>query len=243
METKLQRLIDWLDLERRFPTEEERYRKYLLFLVVIKLTSFMMLGTNILGQGWGNLWFKVGLVLHISFFILTICLYMMNGVWSFLIRTLPCVVSSALVIVAGCIVVGPVALILALVLTVLYNRKRFNQYCKHKSLCLYVVITYIITSDTAETLYENMFVRSFGEGRMLRLAMLLISCVPLVLLWIVLKREAAKGKSFLETVRATTLIVPSFLVCVLGCMTLCPLKFLSDNYIFGETDHDFLAMD
>lgn len=116
--------------------------------------------------------------------------------------------------------------------------KRFKIYARYKNYCGYILATLAITGGAMIAFGSGMVAGSFDN----KVLAFFVTMIPLFLLWMLLKHEVEKGRSFVEAMRIMALITPSFLLCLWAFLTVVPVKYFSGQSLFGEEGSDYLAL-
>ncbi len=236
------KIKDFFNLAKRFPTEEERYKKYIMLLAVLKLTTFCVLVSGVayiaFGSSWMTFWTDLRLVLRLFLGVLLFCIFYKGRVFHFLLRTLPCLALSLFLMVMAGIFIGPLSLLAALGLSVFFNRKRFKIFGRYKNFCWYILANLVISGGVALSTKFGLLTGSFSDS----LLAFFLTLGPFFLLWMLLKHEVEGGRSFVETMRVIALTGSAFLFFLFSFMTVVPVKYISGKSLFGEDDNDYLAL-
>ena len=236
------KIKDCLNLAKRFPTEEERYKKYILLLAVLKLTTFCVLLSGVayiaFGSGWRTFWTDLRLVLRVFLVVLLFYIFYKGRVFHFLLKTLPCLALSLFVMVMAAIFISPLAVLAVLGLSVFFNRKRFKIIARYKNFCWYILANLVISGGVALSIKNGLLTGSMTDS----LLAYFLTLGPFFLLWMLLKHEVEGGRSFVETMRIMSLISSVFFFFLFSFLTVVPVKYLSGKSLFGEDDNDYLAL-
>ena len=226
-----------LSFEKRFPTEEERYEKYIWLL---KLSIF--------GQICAYLATKVSdiaalhLIQPVNMFLwFLINIIILQTAWKsralhFLFRLWLCASSSVFITVVLMQFFGFLPAVLGSIIAIFANRKHLKVFLRYKSFLKYVAVW------AGLSLLVFMVNHLGVMGTDSTLLYILKRVLVFYMFWRLLQHECAQGRPFRETIRILLLmsVIPIFLL--IGWFSILPIGPLSGKKIFGEEGHDFLAM-
>lgn len=240
----LKACLDWKNV---LSNENKRCNCYMLFLMVLSFVQFCVNAAMIAPDNSLSFLLLPASLLQIvlSFVLLGISIYICykNKVWHFLFRLLPCALVSLILlsIVQG--ILGPVGLAIWVIASIYVNRHYFKPMGHYQHYTFYyfaciiisiivgVFIIYVTMNGTSDSVME------------LSLFMGLIAGLSMTaLLWYLLSKDIAKGKTFYEGLRTVTLLPASFMFLLIGLLTILPVKFFSGEHLFGEAGNDYLQM-
>lgn len=236
-----------LDWKNGLASEEDRCNKYMLFLMVLTFVQFCSSAAAIApDNALSFLLLPASLlevVLSLAMLVLSIYICYKNKVWHFLFRLVPCTLVS--LILLGLIqgILGPVGLAIWVIASICLNRHYFKPIGNYQGYIFYYFAC-IVMSTIAGVVIMYTALNAASDGAIgLSMFMGLIAGLAMTaLLWRLVAKEIANGRTFYEALRIATLIPVAFMFLLIGLLTFVPVKFFSGKHLFGEEGHDYLMM-
>lgn len=252
------------NLEEHFPTEESRYSAYikLLYLAlvcgalgrvldVMNRPTVHMVGYRQVVEEPSMLVMIFTFICSIGLIIASVCIvytsiyvFVKSGTMQFLIRLLIGFLIGAIFMAIITSIFGPGGIIISAVVAVIANRKRLAILKKYQAFVWYglggVILPFIFLLVGVGIALIGTYMKSSIAYLGFILA-LMFFVVPTLVIHYALRRERAKGRSFLETIRLLNVVPIICLCCFFSYLTLTHIDGLSGDSIFGPSGHDFLA--
>lgn len=252
------------NLEKRFPTEESRYSAYIKFLYlalvcgalgrvldVMNRPTVHMVGYRQVVEEPSMLVTIFTLACIIGLIIASVCIgytslyiFVKSGTMQFLIRLLIGFLIGAILMAIITSIFGPGGIIISVVAALIANRKRLAILKKYQAFVWYglggVILPFIFLIVGIGIALVGTYMKSSIAYLGFILA-LMFFVVPTLVIHYALRRERAKGRSFLETIRLLNVVPIICLCCFFSYLTLTHIGGLSGDSIFGPSGHDFLA--
>lgn len=252
------------NLERRFPTEESRYSAYIKFLYlalvcgalgrvldVMNRPTVHMVGYRQVVEEPSMLVTIFTLICSIGLIIASVCIvytslyiFVKSGTMQFLIRLLIGFLIGAILMAIITSIFGPVGTIISVIVAIIANRKRLAILKKYQAFVWYGLGGMILPFIFLIVGFGITLVGAYMKSSIVYLGFILalmVFVVPTLVIHYALRRERAKGRSFLETIRLLNIVPIICLCCFISYLTLTHISGLSGDSIFGPSGHDFLA--
>lgn len=226
-----------LSFEKRFPTEEERYDKYIWLIKLSIIAQFCSyLAYMLLDANAVSIMQTVKIVLWLLINIVVLQIAWKSRALHFLIRLFFCAVISIFITMVFMQFLGFWPLVLGAVITIFANRKHLKLYVKYKAYLKYLAIWL----GMSIMVYIAAHIGAVGTDP--ALLYLLKRVLLFYVFWRLLQHECAQGRPFRETIRILMLmpIIPLFML--VGWFSIIPIGPLSSKKIFGEEGHDFFEL-
>ena len=236
-----------LDWKNGLASEEDRCNKYMLFLMVLNFVQFCASAARIAPDN--SLHFLLlpasllQVVLSLALLVISVYICYKNKVWHFLFRLVPCGLVSLILlgIVQG--IMGPVGLAIWVIASIYVNRHYFKPIGNYQNYIFYYVACMIASIVVSVIIMYTTFNATSSSAIGMSLFLAMIGGLGMTaLLWRLLSKDIAHGKTFYEALRVVSLIPVTFMFLLIGLLTLIPVKFFSGKHLFGEEGHDYLAM-
>ena len=236
-----------LDQNDFSPKEQSRCNKFISFLAVFALVNFFfqytLFSTDLSIRTFLKPAALLQVVVSLSLIVVSLYIYYKNKVLHYLLRLLPCVFVSMILMNIFSNILGAAALVLWFVASIYVNRKYFKILALRKNYLRFIVWC------TALIIVGSVIVTALTRGIATPSTVNMILFIGLVeglgstaLLWQLLSKEIASGQTFYEAIRYTVLIPTTFMFLLGGLLTAVPIKFFSGEYLFGEDGNDYLQM-
>lgn len=236
-----------LDWKNGLASEEDRCNKYMLFLMALSFVQFCTSAATIAPDNALSFLLLPASILQVilSLALLVISAYICykNKVWHFLFRLVPCAFVSLILlgIVQG--ILGPAGLAIWVIASIYVNRHYFKPIGNYQNYIFYYFACAVASMVAGVVIMYTVFNGSSDGAMGLSLFMgLIVGLGMTALLWRMLSKDIAQGKTFYEALRIVTLIPVAFMFLMIGLLTLVPVKFFSGKHLFGEEGHDYLVM-
>lgn len=229
--------------ERWIPNEEEKYKKYMYMLVLIKIIALAILSARLAGIGSlaVDILKPVYIVARLLLSIIIFYIMYKARVWHFLLKQFLCLLVSVVCISIAAHCAGPLVVPMFILFAIYHNRNRFKVYAKYKQYTVYVLATGLISSAVKASGWLYFSKLAAADYLMFRMAASLILFIPVYMLWNLMKNEIAKGRTFIETMRIMSLMGVAWVFMLLCWASVIPVKFLSADWIYGYDD-DFMPL-
>lgn len=252
------------NLEKRFPTEESRYSAYIKFLYlalvygalgrvldVMNRPTVHMVGYRQVVEEPSMLVTIFTLICSIGLIIASVCIvytslyiFVKSGTMQFLIHMLIGFLIGMILMTIVTSIFGPAGTIISFIIAIAANRKRLAILKKYQAFIWYglggVILPFIFLIAGLGIALVGTYMKSSISYLGFILA-LMFFVVPTLVIHYALRRERAKGRSFLETVRLLNIVPIICLCCFFSYLTLTHISGLSGDSLFGPSGHDFLA--
>ena len=227
-----------LDQNDFSPKEQSRCNKfiqYTLFSTDLSIRTFLKPAA------------LLQVVVSLSLIVVSLYIYYKNKVLHYLLRLLPCVFVSMILMNIFSNILGAAALVLWCVASIYVNRKYFKILALRKNYLHFIVwctALIIVGSVIAAALTHEVThgIVTPSTVNMILFIGLVEGLGSTALLWQLLSKEIAAGQTFYEAIRYTVLIPTTFMFLLGGLLTAVPIKFFSGEYLFGEDGNDYLQM-
>lgn len=236
-----------LDQNDFSPKEQSRCNKYIAFMVVFALVNFFfqytLFSTDLSIRTFIKPAALLQFVVSLSLMAVSLYIYYKNKVLHYLLRLLPCVVAGIILMSIANSLLGAAAPALWLIASIYVNRKYFKVLTLRKSYLHF--FAYCVGLVIVGTIIIAALARGAASPSSVNLSLFIGLAEGLgttALLWQLLSKEIAAGKTFYETLRYTALIPVTFMFLLWGLLTALPIKYFSGEYLFGEAGNDYLQM-
>lgn len=252
------------NLEKRFPTEESRYSAYIKFLYLALICGALGKVLDVMNRptvhmvGYRKVVEEPSMLVTIFTFICTIGLiiasvciiytslyiFVKSGTMQFLIRLLVGFLIGAILMAIVTSIFGPIGTIISVIVAIIANRKRLAILKKYQAFVWYGLGGVILPFVFLIVGFGIALVGAYMKSSIVYLGFILalmVFVVPTLVIHYALRRERAKGRSFLETIRLLNIVPIVCLCCFISYLTLTHIGGLSGDSIFGPSGHDFLA--
>ena len=236
-----------LDQNDVSPKEQSRCNKFISFLAVFALVNFFfqytLFSTDLSIRTFIKPAALLQFVVSLSLIVVSLYIYYKNKVLHYLLRLLPCVFVSMILMNIFSNMLGAAALVLWCVASIYVNRKYFKILALRKNYLHFIIwctALMIVGSVIAAALTHEVVTPS--TVNMILFIGLVEGLGSTALLWQLLSKEIAAGQTFYEAIRYTVLIPTTFMFLLGGLLTAVPIKFFSGEYLFGEDGNDYLQM-
>lgn len=236
-----------LDQNDFSPKEQSRCNKFISFLAVFALVNFFfqytLFSTDLSIRTFLKPAALLQVVVSLSLIVVSLYIYYKNKVLHYLLRLLPCVFVSMILMNIFSNMLGAAALVLWCVASIYVNRKYFKILALRKNYLHFIIwctALIIVGSVIAAALTHGIVTPS--TVNMILFIGLVEGLGSTALLWQLLSKEIAAGQTFYEAIRYTVLIPTTFMFLLGGLLTAVPIKFFSGEYLFGEDGNDYLQM-
>ncbi|BAL85059.1 hypothetical protein SELR_pSRC102520 (plasmid) [Selenomonas ruminantium subsp. lactilytica TAM6421] len=239
----LNTLKRWFIFESRFLSEDERYDKYLWLLKLSLLSTVFYVLAYVVNASAAL--FIMGAINTFLYLWLTVIIW--QEAWKsravhFIFRLMLCAASSIFLTMMLFAFLGPLAFVLMAMVTVFANRKQLRKFLPYKKFLQYVGLWMVLTLliFVLDTIWS---LETAAEVFNLPIFLNLIKRLILFyFLYRLLRHEYLQGRPLKESIRILLLIPLTGLFLLLGWLTILPFGNVSSKSLFGDKDHDFLAM-
>jgi len=222
-------------------------KRYLCGLFVMNILTFLFILSKTAGTGWNH---EVKSIISISTslfgFSLAITIfyiYYKNHIVHFLLKILPSLIVTMLLIAIVTELTGGIGIIIWLAASLYVNKNMFQLLKKYKKYVAYVALCYLIPavgSHINQSLQSShiFYMFSIWPALIALIQSMLLLCV---LGHFILQEIRDNHKTFLEVIRIMTLLPVYFAYICMGLITVIPVPFFSRKSLFGEDGYDCLA--
>ena len=229
----------WFIFESRFPTEKERYDKY-LWLLKLSIICTVIHGAAILSGAVGaaSIIWRIDMFLYLWITVILWQEYWKSKTIHFAFRLALCAASSIILTMMLVPFLGPLPIILGAVVALFANRKQLKKFWRYKLYLKYIVLWLGISVvlHVLNTICSGAY----------NLPLILYAAKRLILFYFfycLLRHECNAGRPFKECIRILTLIPLSLGFMLLGWLSILPIGNVSSKSLFGDDNHDFLALE
>ena len=224
-----------LSFEKRFPTEEERYEKYIWLIKLSIIANICAYIAIILADADAmNLMRVVKFVLWTVIYIVLLQTAWKSRALHFMLRLWLCAASSAAILAAMIPFFGFLPMLFGSVITIFANRKHLKIFLMYKDFLKYVVAWFGI--GILMNVAGDIGVPGIDNTTLYQIKHLLL----FYLLWRLLQHECKQGRPFRETIRILMLMPVIGVFLLVGWLSIIPMF---RKGLFGEEGHDFLALE
>ena len=224
-----------LSFEKRFPTEEERYEKYIWLLKLTIMTNICAyLAIILLDAGAVKIMQVVKISLWIVINIILLQIAWKSRALHFIIRLWFCAASSAAIMAALIPFFVFLPMMLGAIITIFANRKHLKIFLRYKYFLKYLAAWLGI--GILVTVVGHIGALGIDNTTLYLIKRLLL----FYLLWRLLQHECQQGRPFRETIRILLLMPIIGVFLLLGWLSIIPMF---RKGLFGEEGHDFLALE
>ena len=224
-----------LSFEKRFPTEEERYEKYIWLIklsIIANICAYIAI--ILLDAGAIKLMQVVKIVLGAVIYIILLQTAWKSRALHFILRLWLCAASSAAIMAALIPFFGFLPMLLGSVITIFANRKHLKIFLMYKDFLKYLAACFGI--GILMDMAGDIGVPGIDNTTLYQIQHLLL----FYLLWRLLQHECKQGRPFRETIRILMLMPVIGVFMLLGWLSIIPIL---RKKLFGEDGHDFLALE
>jgi len=224
-----------LSFEKRFPTEEERYEKYIWLIKLTIIANICAYIAIILADADAmNLMRVVKFVLWTVIYIVLLQTAWKSRALHFIIRLWLCAASSVALMAPLIAYFGFMSMLFGAVITIFANRKHLKIFLRYKDFLKYLAACFGIS--ILMNVAGCVGVPGIDNTTLYQIKHLLL----FYLLWRLLQHECKQGRPFRETIRILMLMPVIGVFMLLGWLSIIPMF---RKKLFGEEDHDFLALE
>lgn len=228
----------WFIFEYRFPTEEERYDKYIwLVKLSILATAFCVLASVLAAPLALQIMSKISAFLYLFITVILWQEYWKSRTIHFAFHLLVCTAVSLYVMFYLTIFMGFPGIGVGAIVAIYANRKQFKKFLWYKGFLKYLLIGFMVSILLH---IINIFPFMKVDPAILNLVKRL---VLFYFLYRLLRHECGQGRPFKESIRILTLIPITFIFMLVGWLSILPFRGVSSNSLFGDENHDFLALE
>ena len=224
-----------LSFEKRFPTEEERYEKYIWLIklsVIANICAYLAI--SLLDAGAVKLIQAVKIALWIVINIILLQTAWKSRALHFIIRLWLCAASSVALMAPLIAYFGFMSMLFGAVITIFANRKHLKIFLRYKDFLKYMAAWFGI--GILMNVAGHIGVPGIDNTTLYQIQHLLL----FYLLWRLLQHECKQGRPFRETIRILMLMPVIGVFMLLGWLSIIPIL---RKKLFGEDGHDFLALE
>lgn len=224
-----------LSFEKIFPTEEERYEKYIWLIKLSIIANICTYIAIILFDATAiKLMQVVKIVLWTVIYIIILQTAWKSRALHFILRLWLCAASSAAILAALIPFFGFPPMLLGAVITIFANRKHLKIFLRYKDFLKYLATCFGI--GILVNFAGNIGALGINNATLYLIKHLLLFYV----FWRLLRHECEQGRPFRETIRILMLMPVIGVFLLLGWLTIIPMF---RKGLFGEEGHDFLALE
>ena len=224
-----------LSFEKIFPTEEERYEKYIWLIKLTIIANICAYIAIILADADAmKLMRVVKFVLWTVIYIVLLQTAWKSRALHFMLRLWLCAASSAAILAAMIPFFGFLPMLFGSVITIFANRKHLKIFLRYKDFLKYLAACFVI--GFLMNMAGEIGVPGINNATLYQIKQLLLFYV----LWRLLRHECNQGRPFRETIRILMLMPVIGVFLLLGWLTIIPMF---RKGLFGEEGHDFLALE
>ena len=224
-----------LSFEKIFPTEEERYEKYIWLIklsIIANICAYIAI--ILLDAGAIKLMQVVKIVLGAVIYIILLQTAWKSRALHFILRLWLCAASSAAILAAMIPFFGFLPMLFGSVITIFANRKHLKIFLRYKDFLKYLAACFGI--GILMDMVGDIGVPGIDNATLYQIKHLLLFYV----LWRLLRHECEQGRPFRETIRILMLMPVIGVFLLLGWLSIIPMF---RKGLFGEEGHDFLALE
>ncbi|SHK47510.1 hypothetical protein SAMN05216582_10540 [Selenomonas ruminantium] len=236
-----------LDWKNGLASEEDRGQKYMLFLMLLTFVQFCTNAATVAPDNALSFLLLpatlLEIVLSLAMLVLSVYIFYQNKVWHFLFRLVPCTLVSLILLGIVQALLGPAGLAIWVIAAIYVNRHYFKPIGKYQGYIFYYFACIVTSMIAGVFITYTAFSATSSSAIGLSMFMgMLVGLGMTALLWRLMAKEIANGRTFYEALRIATLIPVAFMFLLIGLLTFVPVKFFSGKHLFGEKGHDYLMM-